>query len=100
MKTIRHLLIPAILAGGLCPLVGQPTLRQGRSCLELSIGGRISAGADLFTSGTFSIGLRAGFLLMADIAQAVGARKNFSGPDFSLGAAFFWGAARTTRAGD
>jgi hypothetical protein len=62
---------------------------------ETAIGGRISAGVSLFTSRSFMIGLQAGYLLMADYGQPVGGRRNFNGPDFSLGIAFLWGSGRT-----
>jgi hypothetical protein len=66
---------------------------------ETAMGSRISAGVDFFTSRSFAIGLQAGFLLMTDFAQPVGGRRNFNGPDFSLGVAFLWGAGRTSQEG-
>jgi len=94
-------LVPFV-QGSIGPVFGfeaQNTLMVQEARTETAIGGRISAGADLFTSRSFKIGLQAGFLLMTDFTQPVGARRNFNGPDFSLGVAFLWGAGRTSQEG-
>lgn len=94
-------LVPYI-QGTLGPVFGfeaRNTLLVQEARTETAIGSRISAGVDLFTSRSFAIGLQAGFLLMADFAQPVGARRNFNGPDFSLGVAFLWGSGRTNAQG-
>lgn len=62
-------------------------------------GGRISAKVDLFTSGSFAIGLQAGFLVIADFARPVWPRRNFNGPDYSIGVAFRRGSDRTNTQG-
>lgn len=76
-------------------LAGRNTLFLQETRTETAMGGRISAGIDLFTSRSFKIGLQAGVLLMTDFARSVGLRRNFNGADLSLGVAFLWGAGRT-----
>ena len=55
---------------------------------ESSIGGRVGAGIDFLLSRNFKLGASAGYNAMSGFETPVGARKNYSGGDFSLGVAY------------
>ncbi len=52
---------------------------------ESALGGRVAAGADFFLSRHFKIGANLSYNLMTDFKTSIGARKNYSGGDFSVG---------------
>jgi hypothetical protein len=57
---------------------------------ETTFGGRLGVGIDFFLSNHFKIGANAGYHLMANFETAIGARKNYNGVDFSLGAGYIF----------
>ncbi len=52
---------------------------------ESAFGGRLGVGLDLFTGYHFKFVVNAGYNLMTDFSQPIGARSNYNGGDFSLG---------------
>ena len=56
--------------------------------IETAIGGRFGVGVDFFPGNHFKIGGSLCYHLMTDFATPVGARKNYNGAEFSLGAGY------------
>lgn len=61
------------------------TLLTQEAHTEAAFGGRLGAGIDFFLSDHFKLGANAGYHLLSDFSTPVGARKNYSGADFSIG---------------
>jgi hypothetical protein len=59
---------------------------------ETALGARIGGGIDFLVGRTFKLGVNVGYNLMTDFANPIGARKNFNGPDFSLGFGIVFGS--------
>jgi outer membrane protein W len=57
---------------------------------ETTFGGRLGAGIDFFLGNHFKLGANVGYHLMADFETAIGAKKNYNGTDFSLGAGYIF----------
>jgi outer membrane protein W len=51
---------------------------------ETAVGGRLGVGADFFLGNHFNLGANVGYHLMTDFENTIGARKNYSGAEFSL----------------
>jgi opacity protein-like surface antigen len=57
---------------------------------ETTFGGRLGAGIDFFLGDHFKLDANVGYHQMADFETAIGARKNYNGADFSLGAGYIF----------
>lgn len=58
---------------------------------ETSIGFRIGGGINFVLSRAFMLTTSFGYHVMTDFANPIGGRRNYSGPDFSLGIGFVFG---------
>lgn len=58
---------------------------------ESALGARVGAGVDFLVASWLKIGASVGYNTMTDFRTPVGARSNYSGPDFSLGIGFLFG---------
>jgi outer membrane protein W len=61
---------------------GLTTVVEARS--ETAIGARLVVGMDLTLGQRFTLGVAAGYRPVADFSSPIGARTNYSSPDFSL----------------
>jgi outer membrane protein W len=66
------------------------TLLSQQAHTETTFGGRLGVGIDFFLGNHFKLGANVGYHLMADFETAIGARKNYNGADFSLGAGYIF----------
>ena len=66
------------------------TLLSQQANIETTFGGRLGVGIDFFLSNHFKLSVNVGYHLMADFETAIGARKNYNGADFSLGAGYIF----------
>lgn len=57
---------------------------------EQAIGGRLGVGVDFFPGDHFKLGASAGYHVMADFENDIGARKNYNGAEFSLGIGYIF----------
>ena len=57
---------------------------------ESAFGGRVGAGLDVFLGSVVKFNANAGYNVMTDFQNAVGARRNFNGIDASLGIGFIF----------
>jgi len=64
------------------------------SITRAAFGGRIGAGVDVQLSHRFMLGVLAGYDLMTDFSDPIGARDNHSGPDFGVSFSVLLGEAR------
>jgi len=60
---------------------------------ESALGARVGAGVDFLVASWLKIGASLGYNAMTDFRTPVGARTNYSGPDFSLGFGFLFGGS-------
>lgn len=66
--------------------------RQGTRS-ETSLGLRLGGGIDILVSQNFKLGANVGYSVMTDYSTPIGARRNYNGPDFSLGFGFIFGGS-------
>ena len=59
--------------------------------LRATLGTYIGGGVDFAIGKRFVIGAGAGYHLLANFSEAIGDRRNFSGPELSIGLSFLWG---------
>ncbi len=57
---------------------------------ETAIGGRLGVGIAFLLGEHFELGAAAGYNVMADFPNPIGARKNYSGADFSIGIGYIF----------
>ncbi len=57
---------------------------------EATFGGRLGVGIDFLLGDHFKLDANVGYHLMADFETTIGARKNYNGADFSLGAGYIF----------
>ena len=79
---------------GIGPFLGfeaKNTVLVQESRSETAFGVRLGGGVDFLLSQSFKLGANIGYYLMTDYSTPVGARKNYNGPEFSLGFAFIFG---------
>jgi hypothetical protein len=57
---------------------------------ETAAGGRLGTGIDFFLGNHFKLGANVGYYLMTDFENAIGARKNYSGAEFSFGTSYIF----------
>jgi outer membrane protein W len=62
---------------------------------ESALGARVGAGVDFLVASWLKIGASVGYNAMTDFRTPVGARSNYSGPDFSLGLGFLFGGSQS-----
>ncbi len=60
---------------------------------ESALGGRFGVGVDVLLGQSFKFGASAGYFLMTDFKQSVGARTNYNGPAFAFNFGFIFGSA-------
>jgi hypothetical protein len=82
------------LSAGVGPFIGveaknEPFLQESHS--ETALGTRLGGGIDFLLGRSFKLGATVGYDLMTDFSTPIGARKNYNGPDFSLGVGFVFG---------
>ncbi|MGA9363417.1 MAG: outer membrane beta-barrel protein [Bacteroidota bacterium] len=82
------------LSVGLGPFIGveaknEPFLQESHS--EAALGTRLGGGIDFLLGQSFKLGASVGYDLMTDFSTPIGARKNYNGPDFSLGVGLVFG---------
>ena len=58
--------------------------------VETAAGGRIGGGIDFFLGSHVMLGVGVNYDFMQDFMETIGARKNYSGAEFSLGAGFIF----------
>lgn len=58
---------------------------------ETALGARIGAGMDFLVGQSFKIGAGIGYNAIMDYSTSIGARKNYSGPDFHLSVGLLFG---------
>lgn len=58
--------------------------------VETAAGGRLGLGIDFFPGNHFKLGGSLGYHLMTDFATPIGARKNYNGAEFCLGAGYIF----------
>ena len=81
----------AVAIGSFLGFESSNTLLSQSAHSESAIGGRVGVGADLFAASWLKLGAGVGYNLMTDFRTPVGARSNYSGPDFSLGFGILFG---------
>jgi hypothetical protein len=82
------------LSAGLGPFIGveaKNELFSQESHSETALGTRLGGGIDFLLGQSFKLGATVGYDLMTDFSTPIGARKNYNGPDFSLGVGFLFG---------
>jgi hypothetical protein len=67
---------------------------ETESYTETALGSRLGAGADLALSKVFTLGVGLGYHLVDDFNKRIGAKKNFSSPDFSLSLGIVFGRGK------
>lgn len=72
--------------------VGVSGIAQGVG-VQAALGTHLGGGVDFAIGKRFVIGASAGYHLIANFSEAIGGRKNFSGPEVSAGLSFLWGRA-------
>ena len=65
-----------------------------RSYTEAVLGTRIGAGVDLVLSRHFTLGVGAGYHFVSDYSEPIGAKKDYSSPDFSFSFGVVFGRGR------
>jgi hypothetical protein len=81
------------LSAAVGPYIGmeaKSTVLSQEAFTETAIGGHIGAGADFFLGRHFKLGVNMGYNLISDFGNPVGARKNYSGAEFSLGPGYIF----------
>jgi hypothetical protein len=58
---------------------------------ETALGARLGGGIDFLLGQHFKLGTTVGYNLMTDFSSPIGARKNFSGPEFTIGFGILFG---------
>jgi hypothetical protein len=90
--------IKPFIAGGVGPVIGETlgtfaangTVLSG-SRTAATIGGYVRAGADFHLGRSFVLGVDSGYNWMADFAQPVGLKNNYSGFGFNVGLGWLFG---------
>lgn len=59
--------------------------------VQATLGTHLGGGVDFAIGKRFVIGASAGYHLIANFSEAIRGRKNFSGPELSVGLSFLWG---------
>jgi len=67
---------------------------ETESYTETALGSRFGAGADLSLSRLFTLGVGLGYHLVNDFNKRIGAKKNYSSPDFSLSLGIVFGRGK------
>lgn len=63
--------------------------QQARS--ESALGARLGGGIDFRVADRIKLGVGVGYNLISDYSEPIGARRNYSGPDFQFSIAFLFG---------
>jgi len=85
------------LYGSLGPCIGYSSGVQAGATTastvrwEMAMGARLAAGLDFLLRRLLTIGLQMGYLGMIDFENAIGGRRNYSGPELSLSIALTLG---------
>lgn len=58
---------------------------------EAALGTKVGGGIDFLLGESFKLGASAGYNLMTDFSAPIGARKNYNGPELSLGFGIMFG---------
>jgi len=58
---------------------------------QATVGGHVGGGVDFHLARWFSVGVNGGYNWMADFSTPVGARSNYSGPEFGMTFGFLFG---------
>jgi outer membrane protein W len=66
------------------------TVLSQNTHVETAAGGRIGGGIDFFLGSHFMLGVGVNYDFMQDFMETIGARKNYSGAEFALGAGFIF----------
>jgi hypothetical protein len=69
----------------------QSELLKQETHTETALGARFGAGMDFLAGQSFKIGAGIGYTVMMDYSTSIGARKNYSGPDFQLSVGLLFG---------
>jgi hypothetical protein len=59
--------------------------------VAMTVGGFLGGGVDVLVGRHWSLGVNAGYSWMADFAETIGTRKNYSGVDVGIGIGWVWG---------
>jgi caspase domain-containing protein len=62
---------------------------------QATVGGHVGGGVDFHLARWFSVGVNGGYNWMADFSTPVGARSNYSGPEFGMTFGFLFGKGHT-----
>ena len=77
-------------------IAGRTVGRRGART-SATVGGYLRGGADFHFARSFAIGVDAGYNWVADFAQPVGARRNYSGFSMGLGMGWLFGRGTAPR---
>jgi outer membrane protein W len=89
--------VKPFLSLGLGPFVGVEAKNElfvQESHSEAAFGTRLGGGIDFLLGQSFMLGANVGYDLMMDFSTPIGARRNYNGPDFSLGVGFLFGGGK------
>jgi len=96
--------IKPFIAGGIGPILGDSlgNFVGGRTVISgtrtsATVGGYVRGGADFHLARSFAIGVDGGYNWMADFAEPVGLKKNYSGFGLGLGFGWLWGRGTAER---
>lgn len=84
------------LSGAIGPTLGfeaKNSVNVQEAHSESALGGRFGVGVDVLWGQNFKVGLNAGYFLMTDFKESVGARTNYNGPAFAFNFGFIFGSA-------
>jgi hypothetical protein len=82
------------------PYVGFATNRtigatiEEDTVVESVPGARLRAGADVFVSDSFRLGISGGYHFISEFDETIGEGEDYSGPEFSLSFGFLWGSGK------
>jgi hypothetical protein len=93
--------IKPFVAAGIGPVFGSSvgsfagggTVFSGANT-QATTGGHFGAGVDFHVARSFAIGVNGGYNWMVDFSQPVGARDNYSGPEFGVSIGWLFGRGR------
>jgi hypothetical protein len=94
--------IKLFVAAGVGPVFGSTvgsfagggTVFSGTN-VQATTGGHFGAGVDFHVARSFALGVNGGYNWMVDFSQPVGARDNYSGPEFGVSIGWLFGRGRT-----
>ncbi|MBI3788369.1 MAG: hypothetical protein HY276_08945 [Ignavibacteriales bacterium] len=84
------------LSGAIGPTLGfeaKNSLFIQEAHSESALGGRVGGGVDVLWGQSFKVGLNAGYFLMTNFKESVGARTNYNGPAVTFNVGLIFGSS-------